>query len=243
MKALSSRVILGIFILGIGIVALLSNFGIIDYSLGRLISNFWPVIIVYFGVETLFKPGGLIQRFVGLFIAFIGVVLIANRIEFEPLMFDLSSIWQLIIPGIFIIAGLSLLTGKKKVEKSHYTVLSGLERKKGSWQLNSESYVAFLGGVELDISLADLPNKETHLDLTAILGGIEIKVPRDLTIICEGQSIFGGVEQLGDESGGIFTSKKETRHEPQLSSDHPNYRKVLRISSSTVFGGIEIDFA
>jgi predicted membrane protein len=178
-----------------------------------------------------------------LFIAFIGVILIANRIEFEPLMFDLSSLWQLIIPAILIIAGLSLLTGKKKIGTSHYAVLSGLERKKGTWQLSSESYVAILGGIELDISLAELPAQETHLDLTAILGGIEIKVPRDLTVICEGQSIFGGVEQLGDESGGIFTSKKQTRHEPQLSTEHPNYGKVLKITSSTVLGGIEIDFA
>ena len=243
MKGLSSRIILGVFILGIGVVALLSNFGVIDYSIGRLFANFWPLIIVYWGLETLFKPGGLVQRFIGLFVAFIGVVLIANRIEFEPLMFDLSSLWQLIIPGILIIAGLSLLTGKKRIGKSHYAVLSGLERKKGSWELNSESYVAFLGGVELDISLAELGDGETHLDLTAILGGIEIKVPRDIKIICEGQSIFGGVEQLGDESGGIFTSKKQTRHEPVLSPDHPNQGKVLKISSSTVFGGIEIDFA
>lgn len=243
MKGLSSRIVLGIFILGIGVVALLSNLGVLDYSIGQLFSNFWPLIIVYWGIDTLVKPGGLIQRFIGLFITFIGVVLIANRIGFEPLMFDLSSLWQLIIPGILIVAGLSLLTGKKKIGKSHYTILSGLERNKGSWQLDSGSYVAFLGGVELDISQAKLPAEETFLDLTAVFGGIEIKVPRDLTIICEGQSVFGGIEQLGDESGGIFTSKKETRHEPDLSTEHPNYGKVLRISSSAVFGGIEIDFS
>ncbi|NBG89704.1 LiaF domain-containing protein [Isachenkonia alkalipeptolytica] len=243
MKAISSRIILGIFILSIGVVALLSNFGILDYSVGQLFLNFWPLIIVYWGVETLFKPGGLLQRLIGVFIALIGVVLIANRIEFEPLMFNLSSLWQLVVPAILIVSGITLLTGKKKIGKSHYAVLSGLERNRGTWKLGSESYVAFLGGVELDLSLAELPSQETHLDLTAVLGGIEVKVPRDLTIICEGQSVFGGVEQLGDESAGIFTSKKETRHEPNLSTDHPNHGKILRISSSTVFGGIEIDFA
>ena len=242
MKGLSSRIILGVFILGIGVVALLSNFGIIDYSVGRLFANFWPILLVYWGLETLFRPRTVLQRIFGLFIAFIGVVLIANRIEFEPLMFDLSSIWQLIIPGILIFGGLSLLTGKKKIGKSSYAVLSGIERKKGTWQLNSESYVALLGGVELDISLAELSEGETHLDLSAILGGIEIKVPRDLTIICEGQTFFGGVEQLGDESGGILATKKETRHEPKLSPEHPNYGKVLKISSSSFLGGIEIKF-
>ncbi len=242
MKAISSRILLGIFILGIGVVALLSNFGVLDYSVGQLLLNFWPLIIVYWGLETLIKPGGILQRVIGIFIAFIGGVLIANRIEFEPLMFDLSSLWQLIVPGILIVAGISLLTGRKSLGNSHYAVLSGLERNRGNWKMASGSYLAFLGGIELDISLSELPAQETHLDLTAVLGGVEVKVPRDLTIICEGQSFFGGIEQLGDESGGIFTSKKETRHEPKLSTDHPNYGKVLRISSSAVFGGIEIDF-
>lgn len=243
MKEYVSRILLGVFILSIGVIALLSNFGVIDYSLGELIRNFWPLLIVYWGLQLLAKPGNIVQRIIGLLVAFIGVVLIANRIEYEPLMFDLSTLWQLLLPMIFILAGVSLLTGKRALGKSHYAVLSGLERKRDQWMLSSENYTALLGGVELDMRRAEIPKGETHIHLTALFGGIEVKVPQDLTIICEGKAAFGGIEQLGDESAGIFTSKKVTTHRPNLPESHPNFGKTLHLYSSATFGGIEIDFS
>ncbi|HHV62612.1 MAG TPA: cell wall-active antibiotics response protein [Firmicutes bacterium] len=32
-----------------------------------------------------------------------------------------------------------------------------------------------MGGLDLDLTMADIPEKETVLDLTAIMGGVEVK--------------------------------------------------------------------
>ena len=47
----------------------------------------------------------------------------------------------------------------------------------------SGSFFAFMGGVDMDIPVADVPERVVSLDLTAVMGGIEIRVPRDFTIV------------------------------------------------------------
>jgi Predicted membrane protein (DUF2154). len=67
---------------------------------------------------------------------------------------------------------------------------------------------AIFGGVELDLSNAII-NHDVYIDATAIFGGIELFVPRDVKIVVSATPIFGGVsnkvpQPLGNTRGTIF---------------------------------------
>lgn len=109
----------GLIILGIGILFLLTNIGIIHMNVGTFISTYWPLIIIYFGLKR--TMGGLIyftrklsdgkwrinKLFWGLFILAIGIMLQGNKLNY----FDVSwgQFWNWTWPILIIYFGLSLL--------------------------------------------------------------------------------------------------------------------------------------
>ena len=66
----------------------------------------------------------------------------------------------------------------------------GYIEKKDNWKLDNESYFAFMGAAELDLRGAEIPEGESYLKLSALLGAIELKVPDDVNIICKNTSIL-----------------------------------------------------
>ncbi|MDW7652243.1 MAG: cell wall-active antibiotics response protein, partial [Bacillota bacterium] len=134
-----------------------------------------------------------------------------------------------------ILIGVSLFFGPKVTGKSTLAILGGVERGKNApWELESGSYLAFLGGIELDLRHAVIPPGETVLDLTAVLGGIDIRVPADLPASADGFAVLGGLEFFGKGSGGIIGS---ARNEQNLAKDSD---RVLKIQARAIMGGVEI---
>ena len=66
------------------------------------------------------------------------------------------------------------------------------------------------------------------------MGGIEIKLPEDVTAYCQGTVFLGGLEMLKDETGGIYATQKV-----EQISDNPD-APIIRIHSRVAMGGIEI---
>ncbi|MDP7196818.1 MAG: DUF5668 domain-containing protein [SAR202 cluster bacterium] len=46
---------ISIFLIAIGVVFLLDNLEIIDISISELIRTYWPVILIWMGIEKLFR--------------------------------------------------------------------------------------------------------------------------------------------------------------------------------------------
>ena len=84
-----------------------------------------------------------------------------------------------------------------------------------------------------DLRVADIPDGETYLDLTAIMGAIEVIVPQDMSVECEGAAILGGVTVLGQSSGGVLASRTFLREAPEGSA------KRLRVRCRAIMGGVE----
>ncbi len=87
---------------------------------------------------------------------------------------------------------------------------------------------------DLDLTRARLPEGETVLDLTAVMGGFDVKVPPDLPLSCEGWAVMGGVDFLGEEAGGIAATKRVA----DMPDTPPS--KSLRIISRAVMGGVTV---
>ncbi|SNS49458.1 Cell wall-active antibiotics response 4TMS YvqF [Actinacidiphila glaucinigra] len=61
-------------------------------------------------------------------------------------------------------------------------ILGGAERK-GRWRVGSKiNAVAILGGVVIDLTEATFTSPELVINCTAIMGGVEIKVPENVTL-------------------------------------------------------------
>jgi hypothetical protein len=102
-------------------------------------------------------------------------------------------------------------------------VLGNVERR-GRFQVpNGYRATSVLGNIELDLRDATLGAGVTEIHVRAVLGNIEIIVPPDLPVECEGTGIlasFAALNRMPAEGGG----------------DGP----VLRIVGSAVLGNVEI---
>ena len=72
--------------------------------------------------------------------------------------------------------------------------LGGIERRISSSDFRDAEASAFMGGVKLDFRDAAMEGNEAEIDVSAIMGGIEIRVPRTWTVINRVTPIMGGVE-------------------------------------------------
>ena len=229
-----SRYFTGIIIIALGTILLLNNLQITNVNVWQYLWQYWPVLIIIWGINSLLTGSKAPASLgVSLFILLLGIVLLTNSLEYTA--FNFRQIFNFFFPLLIILVGASLFFSPAFSGKSTMAILGGVERGKNSpWNLESGSYVAFLGGIELDLRHAVIPDGETLLDLTAVLGGVEVRVPADLPVITDGFAVLGGLDFLGKGSGGVIGSA----HNEQNIAE--NGGRVLKIQARAIMGGIEI---
>jgi predicted membrane protein len=225
---------LGLLVIAFGVIFLLNNFGVLELSVGGLIKTYWPAILIYFGLEQLLEKNGTTDKVSGLILLFLGAFFLSRNLGLgwaEQINFSL--IWRIFWPVIVILIGISFITGGKISSKSQVAFMGGIE-KRDNWNVTSSSYVAFMGGIDLDLTRANIPDGETVLDLTAVMGGMEVYVPRDITVICKGFAVLGGHQLINKASGGIVSSTKS-----EYIGD-PSNKKVIIIHTRAIMGGVDV---
>lgn len=248
MRFISGRLIIGLAVLTVGVLLLLNNLGIgIEIEI-RQVLRLWPVIFLILGINWLILSFGSTASEAGrkvffswgqfltalVFIAFGAVFLGRNLGLFKV---DLSIIFNLLWPVILILVGFSLLRGRSQNGGSggRLVVMGGTKvGAEQPWKLESGSYFALMGSIEIDLTAAEIEAGETLLDLTAIMGGIEVRIPSDLAVIYDGSAILGGVTFKDQEDGGIVGGR---RVEQNIASDAD---KIVRIQARAIMGGVEI---
>ncbi len=104
---------------------------------------------------------------------------------------------------------------------SAMAILGGVERQNNCQDFRGGDVTAILGGCEIDLRGASItPPHEPVLEVFALWGGIEVRVPDDWTVISQVDPILGGFEDKTDQP------KNESK------------RFVIR--GSVVMGGIEV---
>lgn len=247
MKNFNTRNLAGIIVLGIGLLVLLNNLGITRVSLGPILRTYWPILLISWGLVSIWNyfagPGqdGNIKIYksrgdlvVGFLVAGIGLAYLGRNLEWFEI--DLSIMWNLFWPVIIILFGLSLIRGRASSpgSKNHWAFMGGIDVGKGSdYHLQGGNYLAFMGGIDLDLTRARLSQEETVLDLTAVMGGIDVKVPDNINVTCEGMALLGGIDFFNESTGGIFSSKKFERF---TGEQNP----TVYISCRNLMGGITV---
>ena len=230
MFAFKSRWTIGVATIVLGLALLLDNFGVYDIDISDVV---WPLLFALvlggWGIELLFDRDDTTAKITGVILVLIALSIFGR--EMEWFYFDMSLLWHALWPLLLIFIGIKLLFNIKSGGKIAF--MGGIEIDDKGWQLKDDSYLAVMGGVELDLTTAEIPDGTTEVNLTAIMGGIDVDVPDNVNLICKGSVLLGGIEFLGKDSGGIFaTLEKEHR------VDSP---KTIIIQATAIMGGVEIN--
>lgn len=226
------RYLVGLLVIAFGVIALLNNFAVTSISLGYVFSLLWPLLIITAGINFLINRRDIAGIVTGLIIVLIGLAFLGRNAHL--FYFDMIYFWNIFWPAIIILIGVNIMAKSSQVHSSHFAVMGALEKKQDGWELKSTEYTALMGGIELDIRKASFTEKEISLTLTAIMGGINIFVPDDIALTCNGTSILGGVNIKGQESGGIIGSIST-----QV-GDVKSARHIIHIDCTCILGGIDI---
>ena len=113
--------------------------------------------------------------------------------------------------------------GGRGTSSNAIAILSGTTRK-GMWTVPPTfTTVAFMGGVEIDLTDASFEDAETTIQAFAVMGGIEIYVPDDITVQVNGTALMGG-----------FESQVQDQIQPRPGAP------VVRITGLAFWGGVEV---
>jgi predicted membrane protein len=216
-KGHSGRIFWGIFLILIGVLFLLDRMGRFDFDLGYLISHYWPVIFIAIGLSIWLSSG--FHDFVsGLFFVAFGTVFLLIRLGVLE-----HHVWHYLWPGLILIfIGLWIILGPlfrhhggntpeiKADDLAISAVFAGMKRRVESQSFRGGHATAVLGSVDLDFTAAALAEGRATVELSAIMGSVEVKVPKDWQVVLDGTPILGGIEDkhksisLAEAKGTLF---------------------------------------
>lgn len=185
----------GLLVAALGVVFLLDNLDVIDS--GRIL-RFWPLILILAGARHLWEARDRGAALWGAVLSGAGGLLLLEALDLVD--FDVWDLWPLVLVAI----GLRMLAfpgrsapaprGGADGALNCSAFLGSVERRVRSADFRGGSASAFLGSVHLDLTGADVAGGEAVLHVSAVMGGVEIRIPEDWTTEVRLTPMLGGVE-------------------------------------------------
>lgn len=189
----------------VGVVFLLQNFGIIQHDVWRFL---WPAVLIVIGLGMLARA---IDRHTYAGTGAAGAADDAKKMG-ENIQNRIISDWD----------------GKQSASSldrmNEWAIFSGVRRRIDSQDFQGGEAFAMFGGVELDLRKAASKRDEILVEVNAVFGGVEMRVPENWNVTVRGAGIFGGYED----------KTMDARVAPDAKQPH------LVVNGFAVFGGVTI---
>ena len=192
----TGRLFLGLAVMLFGLALALDNFGLFQL---RYLLRLWPVILIAVGVMRLVRstraggpPDGLVMTCVGVLFLLMTLDLLRFRQAFALFLLALGAVMVLRA----VRGGSGADTGSVGAERvDAFALLGGVQRVSRSTDFRGGSVSATLGGCDIDLRQATVLEGETAvLDVLALMGGVEVRVPEDWSVETRGMAMLGGFE-------------------------------------------------
>lgn len=222
------RIVFGLVLAFLGVLFLLDNFRVFD---ARAVLSFWPIVLIAVGGLKLSNARRPADYVVGGTMVLAGVLLTLTHMGvIEVRWRDWWPVLLIALGAVVILQGqLRNNDGKgprgESVESSQEpqvdltVVMGGTQLKVDSQDFRGGAITAVMGGVEVDFSNASI-SSEAVLQVFVAMGGVDIKVPADWSVIVNGIPLLAGIEDK--------------------SVPPANPAKRLTITGYVIMGGVEI---
>jgi hypothetical protein len=194
---LTPQLLLGLLVATVGMLLTLDRLGYLyadDYI------RFWPAGLIAIGGLKLWQSRGGSGAMMGLVFVAAGIWLLLE--EMTSLRIHIDDLWPLllvVVGGYLVWQGLSTRAtsnvqpdGRSTI--SAMAVLGAVTRGSSSRTFRGGDLTAILGGCELDLRASAIDG-EAVVDVFALWGGIEIRVPDDWAVDSRVFPLLGSVEQ------------------------------------------------
>jgi hypothetical protein len=222
----TARLVVGLAIMTAGFVLALDSLGVVD---GSVVLRFWPHALVAVGVvKWLSPPRHFSSGIVWILAGFAFLLVTLGRMSFVGvwamlLFFAGANIaWRALRPPVR--RGSEALAGEGF---DCVAVFGGCKTGQVSppggmaTEFKGGSAMAVFGGCEVDLRHAVLPDGGAAvIDVFAMFGGIEIKVPDDWQVVNRGSAFLGGFENKARPL--------------------PGAHKRLVVTGTAIMGGVEV---
>jgi len=195
------RMVFGLLVAALGAIFLAQNLG---WAEGEdLMRRFWPAAFVAIGVAVLLQPESRgPSRLWGLVPVLAGVWIFASQEEWVEIDF-----FDLFFPAVLLLFGASLVRKAYRGPRERpaassdadayvhaFAVMAGNDIRSSSTAFRGADLGAFMGGVVLDLTGAQLEGDEAVIDVFAMWAGIEIKVPAGWRVVSKVMPLMAAFE-------------------------------------------------
>ena len=188
--------VLGLLIATAGVLFTLDT---LDYLDAERVLRYWPAGVIALGLSKLWQSrDGHGGGFGGVVVTLIGVWLLLE-FSVRSVEIDFAAVW----PLLMVLFGVSLvwrsMTARRPAPSdtnstvSAFAMLGGVNRGNNSSTFRGGDLTAIMGGCEIDLRQAKIDG-DAIMDVFAMWGGIEIRVPEDWTVIGRVTPLMGGFE-------------------------------------------------
>jgi lia operon protein LiaF len=125
---------------------------------------------------------------------------------------------------------------RMKTPRFRNSLIGDLHLTKQRFELDDMNMANGIGDVKIDLSKAIIPEGESTIAISGLIGDIDIYVPYDLEASVAGSVTFGELEVLGNKQSGISR---------QLNLETKGYRQAdrkVKISVSVFIGDIDVRY-
>ncbi|MDF2821998.1 MAG: hypothetical protein K0R15_2446 [Clostridiales bacterium] len=240
MRARISKMVVGIMIIGLGALLLAENYGYIENL--KLERWWWTAFIIIPCFTSIIKYGVKVHNTVGLLI---GLWLLIERIDLLPNDFADLAFW----PMVLIVIGIIVIFGGFGTNTYHYektinidrdnvtmnapkggvdindrinyvAVFSSYAAKNSSQSLYGGEITAVFGGIEVDLSDANI-TRDIKIEVTGVFGNAIVKMPTNANIVVKRTAVLGKCSSNYSNSGPVNVP-------------------TIYVEATGVFGGVEI---
>jgi predicted membrane protein len=224
----NNKTLIGVVLVLAGLFLVIRNTGFFPEFIDNVIFS-WPMLLIAIGfVMTL----GATEKSAGV------IVMAVGGFFMIPLVFrETFHMYNMFWPSIFIIIGIVFIVSRRRGWNTasskgivgddyvdYVNVFSGGERQIVSQNFKGGKISAVFGGIELDLTKANLAPGASELEIACVFGGATIIVPDDWYVTIQVTPILGG-----------FSDSRKLN--PGRSVDSS---KHLLIKGAVIFGGGEV---
>lgn len=219
------NILWGIVFVVLGIIFGLNALEITDIDI--FFDGWWTLFIIVPCFIDLFKDEDKTGNIIGLTVGIVLLLCSQDLLQFEI-------VWKLMIPIILVIIGLSFIfkdaiNGKVRKEinklnknnsQEYCATFGGQKVNFDNEEFKGCSLSAVFGGVECDLR-ESIIKEDIVINVCAVFGGVDIKVPKGIKVKVTSTPLFGGV-----------TNKVKNSKDKDI--------KTIYVNATCIFGGVDI---